>query len=60
MPATICAGSHAEEFSGVSSVELSVLATSADADALAVCSFDVLSVSYSLTAGAFAAGSIDE
>ena len=58
MPVTTCAGSYAVEVSGVSSTELPVPATSADADALAVCSFDVLSVSCSLTAGAFAAGSV--
>ena len=57
MPVTICAGSYAAEVSGASSAELPVPATSADADALAVCIFDVLSVSCSLTAGAFAAGS---
>ena len=55
MLVTTCAGSYAVEVSGVSSTELPVPATSADADALAVCSFDVLSVSCSLTAGAFAA-----
>ena len=55
MPVTTCAGSYAVEVSGVSSTELPVPATSADADALAVCSFDVLSVSCSLTVGAFAA-----
>ena len=48
------------EVSGFGSAELPVLATSADADDLAVCSFDVLSVRCSLTAGDFAAGSIAE
>ena len=55
MPVTTCAGSYAVEVSGASSTELPVPATSAAADALAVCSFDVLSVSCSLTAGVFAA-----
>ena len=56
MPVTTCAGSYAVEVSGFGSTELPVPATSAAADALAVCSFDVLSVSCSLTAGVFAAG----